>query len=371
MRRLWLLLAGIGLIGAPVTAQEVEEDDSVFERGCGDDRGTDRCSDEVQAKMRALYGLESAEELGKSRTSVYRAMFVDGYGNDMVAISFVREPGRSPYVDARSPGIKPEEAQPLQANISEELWTRIQELSENFDQALAKDNADTGTIKLCLHGWFVVAETVQVRAPIRSTVSSKDGDGNRTEETVIRELEPTIRRDAEGACADGLANPYAFQLAYEASRVLAECSGLDLDDFRNIPQLLATCHRLKGDRLAAARAYSLVEAVNRYRWRKDPREFSAHFAYGDEDEQAAFIAMLDAAVLYFDMPEAVSPYEAVMRGALYYYPEEEEADLPSEQATLQISLEGSGNSFEIRSWAVSPREPFRQEETMVSVSGVD
>lgn len=61
---------------------------------CRDDRGTDRCAETEQRRMRELYGVRSIEEHQAAGDQVRRIFYVDGYGRDLILIAFVRTSGR-------------------------------------------------------------------------------------------------------------------------------------------------------------------------------------------------------------------------------------------------------------------------------------
>ena len=139
-----LVMAAIAVLATitPVSAQDssptLSERLEAYQRGCRDDDGNDRCSPEAHDRMRALYGLESAEDLLARGVTMRRAMFVDGYGNDVAAITFWREPGMAPMVEVRSPRVSErEEPQPLRAAISGETWAEVLYGSTYFDRELA------------------------------------------------------------------------------------------------------------------------------------------------------------------------------------------------------------------------------------------
>lgn len=330
-----------------------------FDRGCGDDHGLDRCDPEIQAKMREFYGLRSAEDLADIRVDFFRTMLIDGYGNDVVAVSFIREAGASPYVEIRSPSRNPDEEQPLRTAISEDVWQQVSTRSSNFDSKLASETIDeTGVASMCLHGWFAIVEATYRPKPYISTKIDYDDSDQEVKSTEIVRPDATIRRDAEGACAGGLAIPFAFELAGMAHEELDECSNLDLDDFRNTAELLATCHRLRGDRLAAARAYPIVRELELFKRRTGNPELDISFVDFSGEDKANFIADIDDAFVVYAAPHATSATDVTIQGDMYFLTEGE-SEFPSEQAKLTIQLHDYSPDFSILSWNVSPRKPFQ------------
>ncbi len=334
----------------------------IFDRGCGDDRGQDRCDPEFQAKMRGYYGIESVEELAEAGSEVYRAMFVDGYGNDVVAVSFVREPGKSPYVDVRAPSLKPDNEQPLRTIISPERWSTVSDHSPSFDQKLAYEVARTGEpATMCLHGWVVVVESAEAISPHVSTRVDFDEEGKEVSEAQIVRTAPTIRRDTESACANGLAVPYAFDLAKEAKEALVECANLKIDNFRNATNFLAACHRLRGDRQTAARALSTIEKLQAFRSEEDIEDNSLLFVRFGDEAPKQYLADIEGGVPFFGQPKAISTTDVILEGMLYYLGADEN-ELPTHQAKLTVNLYEYGSFFAVYSWNVAEKEPFVMPE---------
>lgn len=71
---------------------------------CSDDNGVDRCSAEQHRRVLDLFGLNPIEEHVRAGDQVRRAFYVDGYGGDLLALSFVRAPGRDPRFTSTFPG---------------------------------------------------------------------------------------------------------------------------------------------------------------------------------------------------------------------------------------------------------------------------
>lgn len=231
----WLIpIASLGaVLASPAAAQD---------RDCTDDRGGARCTDAAQAEQHALYDVTSAESLAADKTQVMRAFFVDGYGRDAGLVSIVRGPASEPRAIWRSPR-HAGSATPgpiLSAVVPVATWDKLQTAGRNFDRDLVP-LPDNGWPNICLHAWMVRAEIV-------------DADGK-------------VRRKVEGACGDGLAVRYAFELAAAAIEAMPSCALLDSEHTRNDVTRLAECTMLAGDRAAAAQAF------NAYRtpWFANPR----------------------------------------------------------------------------------------------------
>jgi hypothetical protein len=322
--------------------------DKPVSEDCRDDRGNDRCASDIQKKMRSSYGLDDAESLMAAGVTVRRAMYVDGYGRDVIAISFVRKPGASPFVEIRSPCAGQEDCPiPVSTVVSPKLWGKVIEQSQNFEQKLASELASDPTgkdapITICVHSWVVVAEAIDAPA-INQSVSSQEM------------TKGALRRDTEDSCTKGLAVPYSFQLAERALESLPECSGLDLDRFRNIPMLLATCNQLRGDRLAAADAYALVRDLNNVDWDK-PADFQGFFALHARSRMAAFARDLGKGKLYLRTPHATDPDNANVKGEVAFYDSESDT---TTRAPVALTLAREYGDFKIVDYNVGARKPVR------------
>lgn len=342
----------------PVFASDDEKvtEPDVWDRECGDDDGNDRCDPKVQKKMRALYGWKSIEQLAKEGTTAYRAMIIDGYGNDLVAISFERRAGMSPFVEvgiASRDGVF-DNNQPLKANVSEEIWSEVIESSKYFDQKFAREGKlksdENEGIIICLHGWVTVAEAVEINYS-RATVY-KEGERSIKEKKI-----DTLRSDTESACARGLAVPYAFRLAKIAHALLTECSTLEIDKFRNIPALLSTCKGLGGDRLAGGHlyhAYIKATDVDDIELKK----FKWFFDY-DSREQAKqlYDALLNGS-FYYESIYADSKERGKVVGKIYKSVENESRDI---MANLSLNFDWNGDEFKIISYEIGEFEPVKEE----------
>lgn len=232
------LVMGVALIGVPQAVAQ-----SRTTPGCGDDRGVDRCSADVHRRVLDLYGLQPIEGHARAGDEVRRAFYVDGYGRDMVAIMFVRAPGRDPILSVHFPRDGDVIVPPATAPVPAAIWAEVLVGSRYFDRALAPlpANTDPNVISICLHSWVYTVEATQP--------SGREGEDMR------------VRRKAEDACADGLAADYAGQLQSLALPLLPYCAALDPDQHRNGASILNACRLLSGDRLAAADGFNLLGTI--------------------------------------------------------------------------------------------------------------
>lgn len=232
------LLAALLLVlisAAAFAAQQVPPD-------CSDDRGVDRCSPEQHRRVPELYGLNPIEDHARRGDQVRRAFYVDGYGRDLLAISFVRSAGRDPRVMLHIPKVSGDAVvEPSEALVPEPIWDRVLARGAHFDRALTpRSGADEKSI--CLHSWV-------------STIEAADGVPNQGRTAAVR-------RETEDACENGLGWAYASDLADFAVDLFPYCSALERSQRRNSETLLRTCATLKGDRLAAAKAHNQLFKLN-------------------------------------------------------------------------------------------------------------
>ena len=171
------------LVAAPASPQGTPE------RDCRDDRGVDRCDEAQQRRVRELFGVRSIEEHRAAGDQVRRAFYVDGYGRDVVAIAFIRSPGRDPEVWVHYPRRDGEPTpEPLRAPVPRPVWNDVIERGEHFDRDVlsrpapaaeprvarpAGDAAeDPETIPLCLHSWVFTIEAVDREGLAGTAISS-------------------------------------------------------------------------------------------------------------------------------------------------------------------------------------------------------
>lgn len=274
---------------APVLTDEMRD---AFDRGCADDNGTDRCDADIQAKMLALYGWDSAKDLLDQGVQFRRFMMVDGYGRDVLGLTMEQRPGEGPRVVIDVPKYKgsitpkrPDNG--LAAQLSEAQWQEVLGVTRQFEaeprNLMSVDEDGNEVINICLHSWFTVVEAGD---PAKGGQSS------------------SLRLKPEGACAKGPAMEASMTLADIAYAALHECHGLDQERFRNIVMLLNTCRQLGGDRLAASEARGLADRLDDALYDEDEQAIVALFAAGKRKLAAAFQRDIKDATLYLEPPFA-------------------------------------------------------------------
>jgi len=344
---------------------------SAVDRNCMDDDGNDRCRRQAHDRMRALYGIESAEDLLARGVTMRRAMFVDGYGNDVVAITFWREPETAPMVEVRSPRADGgEQSRPLRTAISGKTWAEVVSASAYFDRELATEPRQEGEDdsfppppNICLHSWVVVVDAVDAPRVSPNIVFGTGSVAAARDSSLPVEATSTpasIRSDTEDACSRGLAIAYAFELAEIALGQLAECSSLELDDFRNEPHLLGLCHQLRGDRLVAGEASAIPRNLQRALRTGSELELSWLFVGSgvERSRQNRYRAAIEGGNTYFEPPLGIDADHAVIKGEVVWT---QENGPPVERADLTLNLLRVTGDFVIDTFEVSARRPYERE----------
>jgi hypothetical protein len=240
-----LLMCGLsGAAAAPKQGRHPPSED------CRDDDGVDRCDPEQHRRVLARYGLQPIETHLAAGDMVRRAFFVDGYGNDLVAISFVRAKGRDPVLWVHVPSGKEQGRPPMQASVPGPVWDDLVRRSAHFDRTLGpapkpKPNPDSEweEIVLCSHSWVYTVEATEL--------------ADRLDVRLAR-----VRRKTDDACEEGLAQAFALELARAAVPLLPACALLDPRQHRNLASLLSACTLLSGDRLAAAEVMNRLDLLD-------------------------------------------------------------------------------------------------------------
>ncbi|HYI48350.1 MAG TPA: hypothetical protein VEX35_07800 [Allosphingosinicella sp.] len=231
------------LLAGPAHAQ------SEADRDCTDDNGVDRCAAAQQARVRALYGVETIEAHRDAGDQVRRVFYVDGYGYDIAAIAFLRRPGHDPEVRVH---FKREEGGPLHAPMVAPVpiddWELLIERSAHFDRALVPrpepprfENGEE-LVTVCLHASLYMAE---------ATDPAREGGEA-----------ATLRRRAEGGCSRGTTGAFAREVSRAALPLFPHCALLNPSHYRTPADQLVACRVLSGDRPAAAQVRNQLEALS-------------------------------------------------------------------------------------------------------------
>jgi hypothetical protein len=276
----------LALLPAPAVAQDARD----FASGCADDSGGDRCSEAAVKAWQDLYSLSPIEKMAQDGATVRRVLYVDGYGNDWLAISAIRAKGARPILELRTPRRDGQAATTRQSAISEAVWDDILADAEAAHRRYRDEpEPDGGEISICLHG---------------SVSRVESADPRRLATNVLGQLwlDATSRGTTSSACQANPASKFARHLAQAAVRSFPECAALDIDGKRDLVTLLETCLRLSGDLIAAGHArramdewtWSLAQRKSMTGWSRDlrgnPRFASATFRAAEHIDWAALEA---------------------------------------------------------------------------------
>ena len=350
--RAWFAAFGFALSAASAHAQPA------VDRDCSDDRGVDRCAAEQQARARALFGLRSIEEHRDSGDQVRRVFYVDGYGRDVVAIAFVRAPGRDPtaYVHfPRREGGPP--TPPLEAPVPHEAWVEALGRSASFDRNFEPRPENPDEISICLHSWFY---TIEANDPPRAN-----------------HARASLRRKTEDACEHGPGGAFAWDLQRLALPLFPHCDRLDTDRHRNAASQLAACAALAGDRMAAAEVMNRLAGFHQARRPGEGDRLAGLFAHRaridwnglvsdpadlrPENFWLARMAQDEAQGFYHDRIEGLAADRVRVTGTLQRSADGAEG---SETAFYRAPVEmiwvfGPAQQFEVESATVGPWERYR------------
>ena len=349
-------LAATLMLAAPsnLWAQDADADSDVFERGCGDDRGVDRCDDAIQARMHALYEIDAPEAVLARDITMRRAMVVDGYGGDVVALTLFREPGDGPRIEVRAPG---GDHPPLEAALSLEQWRRAGEAMELFDRKLEPEVEADGRPApppICLHSWVAVLEAVDApRVHPNVVLGTGSADRERDPRAPVDPhlTKAQIRRATQNACGPSLAWPAAYALAEIATEALDACGTLDPDHHRGAFGLLAFCARMRGDRLAAGQADGMGRSLDTALRSEDAMALRRLFVGVGARRSDAFRAAIgDADRIALEPPEGIDADHVRLKGRILFYSDDRE-----EEADVRLDLIRSMGDFVIDTFEVGER----------------
>jgi hypothetical protein len=308
MQQSWvraLRLLGVLICAAGVGAQTTP---------CTDDQLVDRCDPEQRRRVLGLFGMPPIETHHEAGDWVRRAFYVDGYGNDVLAISFIRTRGRDPFVSVHVPPRNGGPAQAvLVASVPQDVWVDVLRRSTLFDRELVPLPSDPGWESICIHPWVLTVEA--------------------TEPAPAHGLRPGVRRRVQGGCDPEPAGQFADELAIAALSLLSYCRGLDRADYRNEAMQLAECFKLRGDRNAAAVVRNRVTDLEHASMLGQPSAIGVIFGAdavvelngkvrGPDDpedvwSQQVWGSMLNGTFLSVDAVEAESAASVTVVGTLY------------------------------------------------------
>lgn len=361
-RQIFFFLLAALLASRPMVALAVAPGDAeaaAEARRCRDNRGVDRCEAAQQARVRALFQMPTIEAHRDAGDQVRRAFYVDGYGHDMVALSFVRARGHDPELRVHFPhqaGVP--DAPPMVAPVLPDEWQALIDRSELFDRALlSPPPPPADTMVLCIHGWVF---TVEAADPAR-----REG------------RDASVRRRTENACEDGLTEAYAVEMYRAALRMMPICAGLGAREDMHPVSRLANCRYLEGDRLAAAAVMNLLDPLFDLPESGELEQVGPLFHYeasvdwngertppGERGDAVArfFLAKwAEESRPNFYVDSIVGERLDLVRfhgGFLRTIPASGDLPVRYERALVEMVLEGEDDDFQIRTARVGPFEPF-------------
>jgi hypothetical protein len=348
---LLLVLAGTSAEAAPPSREG---------RDCRGKDGVDRCAEAELRRRLAVFGLDPIERHREAGDQVRRALYVDGYGRDMVAIAYVRPRGRDPVVRVHFRRREGEAQLPtLEAPVPQGVWDDLLRRSARFDRTLdSVREVDDGTMLLCIHGWDY---TIEAYDPYLSEFEFGE-----------------VRRKTENACDEGLVEILAQEMYEAAIPLLPPCALLDRTQYRNGAVQLMTCGRLRGDRLAAA---AVVNRLDRFKSLESdpfwPLEIGAGRAVedlfdseavvdwngernGEKDPVAFLISKLvgaERSVFIFNLAEGERADRVRVTGAL-----ERTTKAAGKESTESAPVEQiwvrNGDDFDLESMKIGPFGPL-------------
>lgn len=329
------------------------------EMACYRDPNAASCASEHALSLQRLYRVRPIEAHRDAGDQVRRIFYVDGYGRDVVALSFIRARGHEPMLVVDFPH---EEGAPdleaLRAPVPAAVWDDVLTRSALFDRQLVPPPPVPAgdEVSLCMHGW-------------RYTIEATDPpqyEGDRA----------TLRRRTESACDDGLTELYAAELRRAAYPLIPHCARLDLAYYRNEASLLQACGILSGDRLAAAEA---MNQANRVRNVEGPAEtallrdvfaYDAAVDWNGERAQgegagarlwAAKVAEQGRANFFFMSVHGEAPDRVRLIGTLARWAPRGDREEPTfERAPVQQIWTRENGEFALESAVVGPFEPVPQ-----------
>jgi hypothetical protein len=305
-----------------------------------------------------LFQVPTIEAYRDAGDQVRRAFYVNGYGRDVLALSFVRARGRDPELRVHfhpEPGMP--DRPPMIAPVPPDEWQALLDRSALFDRELVSPpEPSDGGIIMCGHGWMF---TVEGADPPRG------GRG-----------EGRVGRRTENACENGLTEAFAVEMYRAALRLMPICARIGAHRNMHPVSRLADCRTLEGDRLAAAAVMNLL----------DPLLVSL-----EADGLAQFVPLFDSQASV-DWNGERGPAGSARTAAAFFLAKWTEigrpdfyvesivgerpdlvrfrggfvrvlpasGDVPEryESAVVEMVWEGAGEDFDIRTARIGPFEPF-------------
>lgn len=200
---------------------------------CDEDDESIACEVAERARLQAQFGVASAEDEALAGGEIFRAFLGNGYGRDMLVVSFESRPNQSPTVVVS--GL---DGRRIAAPVAAAVWDRVVHEAVNADRDLlpllptvAAD--DEESVVICIHAWSALVEMT----------NAYDARGDRH----------AVRRKGGNTCEeDNMATGFGFLLADLAVNSFPACAELEPTRHRNNTSRLEACLALAGNTVAAA-----------------------------------------------------------------------------------------------------------------------
>jgi hypothetical protein len=226
---------------APSIGQDVEQDETPFDRDCMDDYGRDLCQLEKWSEIVASFDLEPAEVVQSQGWRGVRVFTIDGYSQDMPMVSVLHKE-RSQYGEIRDPQLEvrgPRRGTEPAPVLKRAAWRALAWEADGIARLVSdapvrqsdRQQDDTAVpageeeeITICLHAWVTVTEAL-------------------TDDGVIRRI--------RNACGEDPLFDAGYDLSGLALRGFPHCNHLDPDAYRNESTQLRHCLTVSGNDLVA------------------------------------------------------------------------------------------------------------------------
>lgn len=251
----WVLAA----VPAPAIAQTPDpveqeaEDDRPFDRACMDDYGRDLCDEDIWTEIVSKFRLEPAELVQRQGKRGVRVFTVNGYSNDMPAISILatRFDESGEPEDAELEVLRerfPDEYKAMPPSLKREAWSNLYGWAADLQELVAASperqpdeeserEAETGDriVSICLHAWVTVTESL---------------------------TDEGVRRRIRNACGSDPVFEASFAMSGRALLGFPHCNHLDPANHRNESTQLSRCFSLVGsNKIAAADVASIFDSA--------------------------------------------------------------------------------------------------------------
>ena len=214
---------------------------------CADDSGVNRCDADQRQRMFERYSLPSlALAMGDNQT-IIRIFYIDGYGRDLVAITFVRDGNGTDRTSIAYPSDGAGALnEALNAPFPAAAWSDLRQRAEPlFANPETSERKASEPPSICLHGWMFDLESA---------------DRARSDNSVH------ARKRIVHACDDQMVPRFALDAAAVALEQFPACAALDPAQYRHAPSRLSACRLLNGNQLEAA---SVMNRGSKFRMIKD------------------------------------------------------------------------------------------------------